>query len=187
MQQSRPEGVAPTPDEQGRIFLAAGGLELSASDRIVQQNTGSMTLPNGIYLINRASAPRDDVLIVSPARIVDLFGAFRDRNGVLRTGLGAAVSTYFRFDGEGGAVRFNGCNVIDGCGTTAVTQQFRQIIASVASATTRGEDGYGVSGGVAMPIPPVITAGSPELDAIAADPIPLGGGNEEEWRKKKRK
>ena len=38
-----------------------------------------------------------------------------------------------------------------------------------------------------MPIPPVITAGSPELDAIAADPIPLGGGNEEEWRKKKRK
>ena len=65
---NRPTGVSPTADERDRIFLTSGSLSLSASERIVQQNTGTRGLPNGILITSQILSAR--ALSVTPARVV---------------------------------------------------------------------------------------------------------------------
>jgi len=185
-------------------------LALAAPAKIVQQNTGTRANGNGFYLTNLTAAPRDTVLTVTAAQIVDLFGSLRDKNGVLRTG--AQANRLIQVGGFGdsggfgaGDLRFNGfesspLSSFAGSGGSAASPvdvaaqgatQVASVLASVAddSGGLDGSDddsGEG-SGGTAVgpsPEPVLISIARPDVTEIVSDPIELGSGNDEVWRSK---
>lgn len=174
---NRPTGVSPTADERDRIFLTSGSLSLSASERIVQQNTGTRGLPNGILITSQILSAR--ALSVTPARVVDLFGAFRNGNGVLIGGF----QPFIRSGGVSGpTIRFNGCDVADGgCAVSAISRRSMQIpdLDLIDPSTSDGLF-------TLPPEPPVLVAAEPDPDAIVTDPVTLGSGSDELWRQSKR-
>jgi len=206
----KPAGVEPQGAEIGHIFLTAGVLALAAPAKIVQQNTGTRANGNGFYLTNLTTAPRDTVLTVTSAEIVDLFGSLRDKNGVLRTGAQATrliqVGGFGDSGGFGaGDLRFNGfesspLSSFAGSGGSAANPvdvaaqgatQVASVLASVSddSGGLDGSDddsGEG-SGGTAVgpsPEPVLISIARPDVTEIVSDPIELGSGNDEVWRSK---
>jgi filamentous hemagglutinin family protein len=198
---NQPSGVAPADSERDRIFLTAGVLSVSASDRIVQQNTGTLARPNGLYLTNRAATPAEVVLTVTPAEVVDVFGAYLDRNGALRSGLSAVGSSDVQVDGSATrTVRFNGLGIAGGGGSgggvvaaiEANAQQTSQITAAAAAAVEDSGLGDGDGGSEATPVagvpvpPPVLTVAQPNADDIVLDPVVAGAGSDEIWRSKRR-
>jgi filamentous hemagglutinin family protein len=211
-----PSGVAPVGDEIGHIFLTAGVLGLSAQAKIVQENTGTPARGNGFYLANIAAAPRDTVLTVTTAQVVDLFGSLRDKNGVLRSGSSAARAIQVTGFGGGtpslGAtdLRFNGTETRggglfgggDGSASSPidVAAQGTTQVASVIASTTEDSGGLGDdSGGDAgdsdeggtsvgpSPDPALISIATPSVTEITGDPIEMGSGNDEVWRSKRPK
>ena len=204
-----PVGVAPQGTEIGHIFLTAGVLTLAAPAKIVQENTGTRAKGSGFYLTNLTAAPRDTVLTVTSAQVVDLFGSIRDKNGVLRSGAQAARATQVIGFGAGnsftnGDVRFNGVETgafgaFAGSGGNAAgpvevaaqgVTQVASVLASVAddAGGLDGDDaGSGDGGGTAVgpsPDPVLISIAKPDVNEIVSDPIELGSGNDEVWRSK---
>jgi filamentous hemagglutinin family protein len=113
-----PDGVAPTPDEQSKVFVAAGRLEVSAENKVVQQNAVAPDSGQSVGLL--FTGQFNPVLLIDPPKIVDLFGAVTDRNGNVVTG--AAARSAFTFavvdaNGQpippppGSVYRFNSCDV----------------------------------------------------------------------------
>lgn len=183
-----PVGVAPTPEEENLVFVTAAELSLRAADRIVQQNTGTMQRPNGILVTTLLPGS----LSAARASVVDLSGAFRDANGVVR---GGSLSVE---GGGSGIIRFNGCDAGQGgCGPLAVAAFTNRIIDSsglgaLKTGSGRSTDGVDPAtaglGGV-PPEPPVLVFTDPnaEADAIATDPVTLGAGSAEVWRQKRQR
>ena len=91
----KPAGVAATAEELNHIWITTGILTMSASARILMQNTGAKTQPNGIFIDGSVpGAPTDKPpLSISTTGVVDLFGTFRDAGGVVHGGLGAGLTT----------------------------------------------------------------------------------------------
>ncbi|MDB5425451.1 MAG: hypothetical protein JWQ29_2867, partial [Phenylobacterium sp.] len=209
---NKPDGAAATASEQGHIFLTAGVLSLSAATRIVQQNTGTQANGNGFYLTNLSAAPRDMVLSVTSAEVVDLFGSLRDKNGVLRSGAQAGRLVQVTGFGDSGAfsggdLRFNGVETgplgagggSDGSAASPVevaaqgTSQVASVLSSVdddagglGDDSSDGDSGGGTAVGPS-PEPVLISIARPDLNEIVSDPIELGSGNDEVWRGKKPK
>jgi len=206
----KPTGAAPQGAEIGHIFLTAGVLGLSAPAKIVQQNTGTRANGNGFYLTNLTAAPRDTILTVTSAQVVDLFGSLRDKNGVLRTGAQATRSIQVTGFGDSGGfgvgdLRFNGFESspfgsLAGTGGSAAnpvdvaaqgTSQVASVLASVADDSGgldgSDDDSGADSGGTAVgpaPEPVLISIARPDVTEIVSDPIELGSGNDEIWRGK---
>ncbi len=173
---NRPLGVAPTDSERDRVFLTANSLTLSASDRIVQQNTGTSAAPNGVLITSRSS--RVGALSVTPARVVDLFGAFRNGSG----GFSRDFQPEIR---SGGAttptIRFNGCVVTDaGCSISAVTRRAQKLEDLDLLDPSLVDGLFSIP-----PEPPVLTFAGPEPDVFVTDPVTLGTGSDELWRRRK--
>lgn len=173
---NRPAGVAPTDSERDRVFLTANSLTLSASDRIVQQNTGTVAAPNGVLITSRFARP--GALSVTPARVVDLFGAFRNGSG--------SFSRDFQPDiRSGGAttptIRFNGCVVTDtGCSISAVTRRAQKLEDLDLLDPALADGLFSLP-----PEPQVLTFTGPEADVFVTDPVTLGTGSDELWRRRK--
>ena len=174
---NRPSGVSPTADERNRIFLTAGALSLSATERIVQQNTGTRALPNGILITSQILSA--GALAVTPARVVDLFGTFRNGRGVIVGGFQPVIRTG---GVSGPTIRFNGCNVADGgCSISNSTRRALQIpdLDLIDPSTSDGLF-------TLPPEPPVLVVAEPDPDAIPTDAVMLGSGSDELWRQGKR-
>ena len=171
-----PAGSAPTPEERNRVFLTAGVLNANASQRIVQQNSGTTARPNGLFLTSSAAGA---LLQVSAAEVVDVSGIHRDRNGVLQPSLLGVTQV----SGRGGEIRFNGCS--DDCSvmTAATPQKLFQVTEDSVAAPVAA-----AVGGVA-PAAPVLTLAPPSSEAedILLDPVALATGSAEIWRKRRAK
>ena len=175
---NRPLGVGPNAEERDRVFLTSGNLSLAASERIVQQNTGSAALPNGILITSRTLLAGG--LSVTPARVVDLFGAFRNSRGEFVRDLQPILR-------DGGAtspiIRFNGCSIgDDSCTVTAITRRALKL-KDLELIDPDILDGLFTL----PPEPPVLVVAGPDPDVIVTDPVALGTGSDELWRRKKGK
>lgn len=175
---NRPAGASPTADERDRVFLSAGALDVSASLRIVQQNSGTPARPNGLYLISNAPGA---LLKVSAAQVVDVSGVYRDRNGVLQPNLLGVVEVS---GANRGGVRFNGCEGDCGVMDSVAPQRLFQ---TARQAVLTDEESELASSSVATAPPPVLTVAAPEAesDAVVTDPVALGRGSDEIWKKRR--
>lgn len=203
--QDKPGGVAPIAGEQGRNFIAAGRLEVSSDGKVVQQNTGSINQPLGLYLTGAASP----ALVIDPPQVVELFGSYMDGSGKTVTSFNAGGGvSYTVVDSAGkptpppaGATyRFNSCDVgTSSCsgasplaasaGANSGAQNFQQANPLLRPPPReRDDDGGDGAAGVASAIanPPILlSVAAPEADAIILDPVVTGSGNEEIWRKRR--
>jgi filamentous hemagglutinin family protein len=169
-----PLGVAAEGDEVGKLFVVAGNLRLTAGERIVQQNTGSLGLEGGLYLTGAGVEPDEPLLVVGGAQVADLFGAFDSGDGVLAIGAAGAFSNRIaRPDGDTsqGQIRINGCLLGIGCSLSTPASQFR--VQQFRPAAPR-----------AAIDPPVLTPPPPvDDDERQAEAVITGTGNEEIWRR----
>lgn len=169
-----PVGVAPTEDEVGRLFLVAGSASLSATDRIVQQNTGALGSQAGFFLTGTGVAANDPLLTVGGAVIADMFGALQEGDGIVLSGSAASSSrriSRIAGDTTTGAIRINGCAVGIGCSLSTPASQFR--IQQFRPAAPR-----------AAIDPPVLTPPPPvDEDERESESVITGTGNEEIWRR----
>jgi filamentous hemagglutinin family protein len=194
--QNMPSGVAPTPEEQGRVYLVADSASFSANTRIIQQNTGTATAQNGLIVQGDGStATTNDGLTVSDADLVELFGVFRNSAGVVQMGLSASTGNLVLL--QTGTVRFNGCALIGGtCAAATMMQSSMQAqtaqIAEYASGDSEEgpeseaeddeeseEEGAGEGSGRFVDVP-LLRPAPPE--GQDTDPVPTGTGSEELWR-----
>lgn len=114
---NQPAGVEPTASEQDRVLIAAGDLELSASDKVVSQNTAPNNIQSvGIFLTGAVTPD----LIIDPPQVVDLYGAFIGQTGAVVSSFSAGSGVaYTIVDSSGnpttappGAVyRFDSCMI----------------------------------------------------------------------------
>jgi hypothetical protein len=176
-----PAGVAPTADEQDWVFVTAGAMSLSASERIVQQNTGTMAQPNGI-LITSGAVVEGARLNVTAAQVVDVFGALRDGNGRSRD-----LSAVAQVSGRAtSGVRINGCQAAEGgCSMQASPQKAIQA-RDVQDVKDPGDAGGDPTAGL-PPEPPVVSLAQPDAEEIVADPVQLGTGSSEIWRRQRQR
>ena len=166
---NKPAGVAPVGAEQNRVLVAAGTLELSASGKVVSQNTAPTSAQSvGLFLTAGNGQPD---LLIDPPQLVDLYGSFISQAGVVVSSFSAGAGVAFAIvDAAGnpasapaGAVyRFNSCAVgTSQCSAAAsVTSNLQQntpILTTTtgpalgsdlgADAAGGGESGGGSSGG----------------------------------------
>jgi filamentous hemagglutinin family protein len=189
--QNQPVGVAPTADEMNHVFLTAGVVSFTAPTRIVQENTGSLAHVNGL-LLNNLSPTVVTLLTVAPAKVVDLFASFRDKSGVIHSGLSVGGGiVQVEGAGGGGTVRLNGARVTNGVSlagseTTlqAAVAQLTQGPGSAASAAlVSSPENPSRSEAAATAPPPLLAIGTPDFQTITLEPGLLGAGSEEVWRK----
>jgi filamentous hemagglutinin family protein len=201
-----PTGVAATPEEQGHVFIATGILTLSASARIIMQNTGTRGMPGGLLIDGGAPGTPTTggpdgtpTISVTTTGVVDLFGSFRDMGGTIYTGLGAGLSpglTVITASSSGGggpstpSIRFNGFDVSPSPGGGKRLPPTLDVRLQVIA---QGLDGSLVSpsdadvGGL-PPEAPVLESAEADDDAIPLDAVPVSTGSYEIWhRKVKRK
>lgn len=186
-----PAGVAPTPAEQGHVFLATGILTMSAPSRIIVQNTGTRTMPTGILIDGGGPT-----LSITSTGVVDLSGSFRDASGRVRGGLGAGLTpallvTASSAGGSGGVgtatIHFNGLDVrstsSNGGGRLPdlIDARVQLIAQGVDNALTSPSDAA-VTG--LPPEVPVLSSPEPDSDAITLDLVPAGTGSFELWKRK---
>ncbi|WP_293680737.1 filamentous hemagglutinin N-terminal domain-containing protein [uncultured Phenylobacterium sp.] len=196
----RPAGVAPTPAEQNKIWITTGELTMSASARILMQNTGSRTQPNGVLIdgtIPGAPPGQSPRLSLSTMGMVDVFGTFRDADGVTQGGLGAGLTPALSVSGDAvtGAenmpvIRFNGLDVTatnsPGGARSSLTIDTRlQMIAQRQDSALTGPTDAEVSGPPATP--PLIAPVGPDEETIDEDTVQVGTGSYEIWRRKSKK
>lgn len=203
---AKPAGVAPIAGEQFKTFAATGHLEVSAENKVVQQNTAPLgsTQAIGLYF----SGSTVPALTVDPPKIVELYGAFTGANGQPLSGSGAASALTFSVVDSSGApiskpadaqYRFNSCDfgtsncvglASDGGSATAdmnagLLTARDQFSDAALDGTTAGEAAVSSA---ALTNPPVILGIAPaDSDEIVTDPVVTGAGSEEIWRKRRQK
>jgi filamentous hemagglutinin family protein len=168
-----PLGVAPLPDEVGRLFVVSGSLTMGASERIVQQNTGALGEERGFYLTGEGVSPTAPILSVGGAQVVDLFGTLRVGEVLLSGQQAASSGRIARLEGDTstGEIRINGCLLGLGCAAFTPAQQFR-LEQFRPAATAAALD------------PPVLSPPPPvDDDEREAETVTTGAGNEEIWRR----
>ena len=149
----RPAGVAPTAGETNKIFVSAGKLEVSAENKVVQQNTAPLGFGQavGVFFTGQSNP----ALIIDPPKVVELWGAFAGANGQVVTGTPAGTGVTFTVvDSAGNPTskpadanyRFNSCDV----GTSNCSPAF---------ISGGGSSGSGGGGGQADPIISQTSAG----------------------------
>ncbi|WP_293677138.1 filamentous hemagglutinin N-terminal domain-containing protein [uncultured Phenylobacterium sp.] len=161
----KPAGVAPTGDETNKVFISAGKLEVSADNKVVQQNTAPLGAgaPVGVFFTG-AFTP---ALIIDPPQIVELWGALAGADGQVIGGAAAGGAVTFQVVDSAGnptpqpaeaRYKFNSCDV--GTGNCSAP--------SVIGGGSSGSDG----GGSAEIITSNINAGV----LAARDALPGPGG-----------
>ena len=148
---NKPSGVAAIASEQNRVLIAAGDLELSASGRVVSQNTGPTTDQSvGLFLTGKPGATTvTPDLIIDPPQLVDLYGSFVGPGGQVVSSFSAGAGVAFAIvDGSGnptsapaGAVyRFDSCalGTSQCAAVTAVTSNLAQNTPTLNVGSTSG-------------------------------------------------
>jgi hypothetical protein len=119
---NKPGGVAATGDQLNRVLVATGTLELSASGKVVSQNTAPTPDQSvGLFLTSKPNSTTvTQDLIIDPPQLVDLYGSFASPSGQVVSGFSAGAGVTFSIvDGAGnptsapaGAVyRFDSCSI----------------------------------------------------------------------------
>ena len=114
----KPTGVGSTGDEANRVFVATGKLEVSADNKVVQQNTAPQGAgaPVGVFFTGKFTP----ALIIDPPKIVELWGALAGADGKVLGGAAAGGAVTFVVVDASGAptsapagarYRFNSCDV----------------------------------------------------------------------------
>jgi len=203
----QPAGVAPVGAELFKVYVATGRLEVSAENKVVQQNAAVVSSAQSVGLL--FTAQFRPVLIIDPPKVVELWGAFLGADGEVLTGEDAnRALTFTVVDANGNPIakpvganyRFNSCDVGGANCAAAITGGGGDIIATGANdGALRIRDALsdpGLSeGGLIDAIsseslvnPPVILGVSPPgADEIVIDPVVAGTGSEEIWRKRRQK
>lgn len=208
---AKPSGVAPTTDETSRVFVSAGRLEVSADNKVVQQNTSptGSSQAVGIFVTGRFNP----ALIIDPPRLVELWGAIGGQDGKVTSGTAAGRAlTFAILDNNGAPVarpdgasyRFNSCDV-----GTALCPGFGGGQGGVLGApdvlnnaflgggkprppprdsTSEEEGTAAIASAEALTTPAVVLSVAPvDPDEIVADPVVTGTGSEEIWRQRRQK
>uniref|UniRef100_UPI0025E9A51C hypothetical protein n=1 Tax=Phenylobacterium sp. TaxID=1871053 RepID=UPI0025E9A51C len=191
-----PVGVSPTPDEQGHVFITTGVLTMSASARILMQNTGTKSNPSGILIDDSGSpGPSSPTLVVTTPGVVDLFGSVKDTGGALHSGVGAGLTPALLVSSGGGSpgVRFNGLDVSGGgIGGGRGGGNGLNLFDARVQQLYHGDDGAMLGAGEAAvasrpEAPPLLTAAEPAADEILLDPVAAATGSYELWRNRPKK
>ena len=183
---NQPGGAMATGTEVGKVYVAAGQLNILAPGKVVQQNSsGSAGQYSGLYLLNGVSTSRT-ALTLDPPSVVDLFGSYVNGSGSLTSGSEASRSTGLEIVGLSGLqapvnYRFNGCTIsaLAVCGVTDEQEPAFELLvqeyAGVAAATT---DPQLLTQSVLLTVAPTL-----QIEE-QIDPLVTGVGNEEIWRKR---
>lgn len=209
----KPAGVTPVGDEINRVFISAGRLEVSADNKVVQQNTSALGGGQAVGVF--FTGQFNPALIIDPPRLVELWGAFSGQGGQVVTGTTAGGSvTFVVVDTNGQPVarpqganyRFNSCDV----GTTncapvlaapqeGVTGQMNVGLLTARDGLSSSSSGPGGSelsdeeaaaqvSSETLTSPPVLLGiAPPDPDEIVTDPVVTGAGSEEIWRQRRQK
>ncbi|RAK68552.1 filamentous hemagglutinin N-terminal domain-containing protein [Phenylobacterium kunshanense] len=209
----RPAGVTPVGDEVNRVFISTGRLEVSADNKVVQQNTSALGGGQAVGVF--FTGQFNPALIIDPPRLVELWGAFSGQGGQVVTGTTAGGSvTFVVVDTNGQPVerpqganyRFNSCDV----GTTncapvlaapqeGVTGQMNVGLLTARDGLSSSSSGPGGSeltdeeaaaqvSSETLTSPPVLLGvAAPDPDEIVTDPVVTGAGSEEIWRQRRQK
>jgi hypothetical protein len=162
----RPQGVGPALDEQFKIFAATGRLEVSAENKVVQQNTAPFggTQTSGLFLTGAANP----ALIIDPPKLIELYGAFNGADGKPVNGQQAGSTITFQVvDASGNPTakpsdanyKFNSCSVgtstcatiVPSGGTTAGgssggSSSGNSFTSQISSGVLTARDGLGPNG-----------------------------------------
>ena len=122
----KPIGVKPSEGEASRVFISTAKLEVSATGKVVQQNTSAVRGQSaGLFLTGKASP----ALLIDPPQVVELFGGYLDASGKFITSFSAGGGVDFKIVDAAGApvakpdgaiYRFNSCTVgTQDCGGAA--------------------------------------------------------------------
>lgn len=157
---NKPSGVAAIASEQNRVLVAAGDLELSASGKVVSQNTAPTPDQSvGLFLTGKPGATTvTPDLIIDPPQLVDLYGSFVGPSGQVVSSFSAGAGVAFSIvDSAGnpttppaGAVyRFDSCALgTSQCSAaTSVTSNLAQNTPTLnVGATSNGGLGADIGG-----------------------------------------
>ena len=157
---NQPAGVAAEPGEQNRVLVAAGDLELSASGKVVSQNTGATPDQSvGLFLTGKPGATSvTPDLIIDPPALVDLYGSFVGPSGAVVSSFSAGMGVaYSIVDSTGapttapvGAVyRFDSCAIgTSQCSAaTSVTSNLAQTTPILTTPSISGDSLGGAGSG----------------------------------------
>lgn len=207
----KPDGVAPIAGEINKVFIAASKLEVSAQDKVVQQNT-SPTIglqPVGVFFTGKSTTS----LIIDPPKLMQLWGAYAGADGKVVSGNSAASAiTVTVVDANGNPTKqpdgakysFNSCDLATSvCAAPAlpasspaddlVSQQSQGILtvrdqlgSGDSSQTSRESGEAQVAAATALTSPPVLLSIAPvAAEEIVIDPVVTGAGSEELWRERR--
>ncbi|MEW5686351.1 MAG: filamentous hemagglutinin N-terminal domain-containing protein [Pseudomonadota bacterium] len=201
-----PAGVTPTAGEVNRVFVSAGKLEVSADNKVVQQNTSALGGGQAVGVFFTGQS--DPALIIDPPRLVELWGAFAGQGGQVVQGQSAGQAVTFTVvdtagrpvpKPDGASYRFNSCDV----GTTTcapVTAAPMETANGQMNASLTVRDtltitdeltdeaiAAAVSSDVVTTPPVVLAVAAPDPDEIVTDPVVTGAGSEEIWRQRRQK
>ena len=172
---NKPAGVAPTADETNRVFVAAGRLEVSAENKVVQQNTAPVgaSAPVGVFFTGKFTP----ALIIDPPKVVELWGALAGPDGKVIGGAAAGGAiTFTVVDSAGKTIpapadakyKFNSCDV--GTGNCSAS-----ISGGSVSAIGGGSTGGGGSGSAELGVSQTSAGVLAARDALSGSA--LGGGS----------
>ncbi len=209
-----PAGVAPTGDELSKVYVSTGRLEVSADNKVVQQNAApSGTLQSVGLLFTGQFSP---ALIIDPPKVVDLWGAFANNGQFLSGQQANGALTFTVVDNNGNQIsqplgatyRFNSCDVgTANCQVTAGglgdglggDNGAGGLSSGMADGSLRIRDTLGdsdlsdegqsdaVSSESLINPPVILGVAPPSADEIVTDPVVAGTGSEEIWRKRRQK
>jgi len=213
----QPAGVAPQGAEISKVYISTGRLEVSADNKVVQQNAAqSGSLQSVGLLFTGQFRP---AVIIDPPKVVELWGAFTGQNGQVLNGAQAnGALTFVIVDAAGNPIskpdganyRFNSCDLGTTNCATAVTGgglgdgfggDNGGLGSGSADSALRGRDALGgddaglseealvaALSSESLTDPPVLLGvAPPSTDDVATDPVTAGTGSEEIWRKRRQK
>jgi filamentous hemagglutinin family protein len=173
-----PAGVAPTPDEVGRLYLVGASLKMAAGGRILTQNTSPAGSEVSIVLTGAGVPASEPLLSIGRAQNAQVFVSLASPTG-LQSGSSVALSNRIaRFDSDSSSasssgIFVNGCALGVGCALSTPASQFRIEAFSAPTPVTAAIDPP-----VLSPLPPAVDGDERETEAVTT-----GAGNEEIWRR----
>lgn len=174
-----PEGVAPTPEEAGRLYLLGASLKMAAGGRILTQNTSPVGSEVSIVLTGAGVPDNEPLLTLGRAQSAQVFVSFASPAG-LTSGTTVSLSNRIaRLEGDTSAaaqIFVNGCALGVGCALSTPASQFRIESFSAPAPLTAAVDPP-----VLSPLPPPLDDDERESEAVTT-----GTGNEEIWRRDER-